>query len=260
MTESALVRASVAENVLTLVLDDESTRNAFTPALRDQLMPELDRAADDPDIRAVVLTGAGRGFCSGGNTRAMGTVTEDEKRASMLRTGQFIERLVTLPKPVVAAVHGYAVGAGISLALACDTVVVARGTRFIVGFTALGLIPDMGAHFFLARALGAARAKRLLWIDGRMDAEAAHAAGLIGELTAEDDVLTRATEVARALAQGPTLAIAATKSILADIDLEALRRTLRAEAETSAQLRSSIDHGEGVAALREKRQPRFTGR
>ena len=93
-----------------------------------------------------------------------------------------------------------------------------------------------------------------------MDAEAAHAAGLIGELTAEDDVLTRATEVARALAQGPTLAIAATKSILADIDLEALRRTLRAEAETSAQLRSSIDHGEGVAALREKRQPRFTGR
>ncbi|WP_342000245.1 enoyl-CoA hydratase-related protein [Microbacterium sp. LWH7-1.2] len=260
MDERSLLRTSAEGAVLVLTLDDAETRNAFTPTLRDQLAGALAAAVEDDSIRAVVLTGAGRGFCSGGNTRAMGTVTEAQKRASMLRTAEFVEQLVTFPKPVVAAVHGYAVGAGIPLALACDVVVAEQSTRFIVGFTALGLVPDLGAHFFLVQALGPRGAKRLLWSDGEVDADEAHRRGLVDELAGDGDGLSRAVALASGLAAGPTLAMGATKRIIADADLDDLRRTLRAEAEASARLRSSEDHIEGVAALREKRRARFTGR
>jgi 2-(1,2-epoxy-1,2-dihydrophenyl)acetyl-CoA isomerase len=260
MAEPPIVRSALEGAVLTITLDDPTTRNAFTPAVRDLLIPELERAAHDDAVRAVVLTGAGRGFCSGGDTRAMGTVTEEQKRASMLRTAEFVEQLVTLPKPVVAAVHGFAVGAGISLALACDVVVAAEGTRFIIGFTTLGLIPDMGAHYFLARSMGSRAAERLIWSGGVVDAREAHRAGIVDELTGAGDALATASGIATTFATGPTRAFGASKRIIADIDLDALRRTLRSEAEVSARLRSTEDHLEGIAALREKREPGFSGR
>jgi 2-(1,2-epoxy-1,2-dihydrophenyl)acetyl-CoA isomerase len=254
------VRSELVGATLVVILDDPTNRNAFTPTVRDALSAEFARAVEDRNVRSIVLTGAGAGFCSGGDTRAMGTVTEEQKRASMMQTALFVESMVTLPKPIVAAVHGYAVGAGISLSLACDVIVAAEDTRFIVGFTALGLVPDMGAHFFLQRSLGARKTKELLWDGGRWDADTALKLGLVNRVVPTGDALTSALALANSLASGPTLAFAATKQIIADLDLAALRATLQAEADTSARLRSSYDHVEGVTALREKRPPEFLGR
>lgn len=254
---SDLVRVVDDGPVRTLRLDDPGTRNAFTPEVRDVLLEQLHAAERDESVGAVVLAGAGRGFCGGGNTKAMGATTPRDKYRSMLRTAGLAEYLAAMPTPVVAAVHGFAVGAGLALALACDLVVVEEDAVLRTAFRGMGLTPDMGAHWYLLRAFGPWRTKQIVWQDQPIDAREAFDAGIVAEVVAPGEAYAAALRIARALADGPRDAIAMSKSVLARIQAADLGDVLAAEALGSALLRTTPDHAEAVAARREKREPRF---
>jgi 2-(1,2-epoxy-1,2-dihydrophenyl)acetyl-CoA isomerase len=237
---------------------DHPPVNAVTWALVDELDAALLAADADAEIGAVVLTGNGRGFCAGGDTRAMGANTDlVAKRALLGRSGAVIQRITGIGTPVVGAIHGFAVGAGISLAAACDVTVADVGTRMRMGFRDVAITPDMGAHHFLAQALGVRRAKELIWSGGEFTATEAMDWGLVNRVVPDGEALDAALDEAERLAAGPRAAIAYTKLVLAGADADRLRQVVDAEAWASALLRATGDHHEAVAAQREKRAPVF---
>ena len=170
------------------------------------------------------------------------------KHRLMLQSAGVAEQIVRLTKPVVAAVHGFAVGAGLSMAIGCDVTVAEVGTTFRMGFRDVAITPDMGAHHFLSEALGVRRAKELIWSGGGFTAEEGVAWGLLNRAVPEGQALAAAREEAIALAAGPRHAIAFTKAVLAGAQAEQLRQVLDAEAWASALLRTTADHREGVGA------------
>ncbi len=243
--------------VMTITLNRPDVLNAFNRAMHAALAEAL-KQARAPDVRAVVITGTGRGFCAG---QDLAEFTEMGSVADALRTTYHpnVLALRALEKPVIAAVNGACAGAGVSLACACDLRIAADTAAFVPGFIGIGLVPDSGGTFFVRRLLGPARAFEWLTSNRRLTAAEAHAWGLVSEVVEADALAARATEVAATYAAAPTRAIAMTKRLLDGAATNALEDQLELEAQLQNAAARTSDFAEGVAAFREKRPPNFTG-
>jgi 2-(1,2-epoxy-1,2-dihydrophenyl)acetyl-CoA isomerase len=243
--------------VQTITLNRPEKLNAFTRSLHEGLHAALDEARD-PAVRAVVITGAGRGFSAGQDLTAFG---EGGDVAEMLRATYHVTILAihALEKPVLAAVNGVCAGAGLSLACACDIRIASDAAFFVPGFVGIGLIPDSGGTYFLQRLLGTPRAFEWMTSNRRLTAAEAHAWGLVDEVVEADSFQTRVAERAAELAAGPTRAIARTKRLFDEAATSTLEEQLEREAEAQAEMARSDDFREGVAAFGEKREARFSG-
>ncbi len=239
--------------VLTLTLDYPERRNALAIPLREDLHRILEAAQGDAEIRAIVLTGAGGVFCSGGDISGMDSMDAEAARERMRRTHRIIRLMVAGRLPIVAAVEGWCVGAGLSVACACDTIVAAEDARFMAGFGKVGLIADLGLPFTLPARIGAGRARQILFYGTQLDAASAERIGLVDHVVPKGGALAKAAELAAFLAAQASLPIALTKQILA----EGLDRALEDERHFQASCFLSADHAEGRAAFLEKRAPRF---
>jgi 2-(1,2-epoxy-1,2-dihydrophenyl)acetyl-CoA isomerase len=244
--------------VQTITLNRPEKLNAFTLSLHGELHEALEEARD-PEVRAVVITGAGRGFSAGQDLTAFG---EAGDVAAMLRATYHVTVLAihSLEKPVLAAVNGVCAGAGLSLACACDIRLASDAAFFVPGFVGIGLIPDSGGTYFLQRLLGTPRAFEWMTSNRRLTAAEAHAWGLVSEVVEADSFPARVAERAAELAAGPTRAIAGTKRLYDEAATSTLEEQLEREAEAQAEMAQSEDFREGVAAFGEKRPPEFRGR
>jgi 2-(1,2-epoxy-1,2-dihydrophenyl)acetyl-CoA isomerase len=245
--------------VMTITLNRPDVLNAFDQAMQDGFRAAL-KEARDPEVRAVVLTGAGRGFCVGQDLKEFREGVGDISERLRTTYNRNVLSLRSLEKPVIAAVNGPAAGAGLALAAACDVRVAADSATFVPAFITIGLIPDTGASFFLARLLGYARAFEWLCSGKRLTAADAHAWGFVVEVVEDGKLLERAGAIGAELAALPTRAIGMTKRLLDHAAISTLEEQLELEAQLQAAAAESEDFAEGVAAFLEKREPRFTGR
>jgi 2-(1,2-epoxy-1,2-dihydrophenyl)acetyl-CoA isomerase len=245
--------------VLTITLNRPDVLNAFNAAMHAALAAAL-KEARDPEIRAVVVTGAGRGFCVGQDLtefrEAPGEIG-DRLRSTYHPN---IHAVRALEKPVIAAVNGPAAGAGLSFACACDLRLAADSATFVPAFVNIGLVPDSGGTFFIARLLGPARAFEWMTSGRRLTAAEAHAWGLVSEVVEGDGLAARAAELASSLAAMPTRAIGMTKRLFDAAPTNRLEEQLELEAQLQAAATKTEDFAEGVAAFLEKRDAEFKGR
>jgi enoyl-CoA hydratase/carnithine racemase len=255
----------VADGVATLTLDRPERLNALTFEVYADLRDFFQGLPERGDVRAVVITGRGRAFCSGGDVHEIiGPLVEADAQAHLeftRMTGAVIHAMRECPQPIVAAVNGTAAGAGAVIALAADLRVVARSAKFAFLFTKVGLAgADMGAAYLLPRVVGLGRASELLLLGDAIDAETADRYGLVTRLVDDDAVLDEASALARRLASGPSLAYAETKRLLSrELDLD-LTSAIELEAQVQARLMATRDYREFHAAFTEKREPKWEGR
>ena len=245
--------------VLTITLNRPDMLNAINGAVHRGIAAGL-KDARDPEVRAVVITGAGRGFCVGQDLREF-----DEHPGStgdMLRATYHPNVLAirALEKPVIAAVNGPCAGAGVSLACACDFRIAGESASFIPGFVGIGLVPDSGGSFFIGRLLGSARAFEWMTSNRKLSAAEAAEWGLVSAVVADADLAPHTAELAANYAAAPTMAIAMTKRLFEQAQLGTLEEQLELEAQLQTVATESEDFKEGVTAFREKRPPRFVGR
>ena len=255
----------VQDGVAQLTLNRPDRLNALGGTLRDDLLDAITRASADPQVRVMVVTGAGRGFCSGGDVRAM-----DEARESG-REGPLVDKFApsrdrTLlamrdaPQPIIAAVNGPAAGAGMNLALGCDMRIASTAATFSQAFVKRGLHPDWGGTYFLPRAVGMARACELIFTGDVIDAPEALRLGLVSRVVAPEELLPAAWALARKIAAGPPVAIRlAKRALYHNLDSD-LRGALEFETFAQNVCRETEDAGEGSRAFVEKRAPVFRGR
>lgn len=249
----------LAGGVATVTLDRPDALNALTRDSRRGLAEELRSLGQRSDVRAVVLTGAGRAFCAGQDLREEGAL--DDVEATIVDTYiPVIEAIQELPGPVIAAINGPAAGAGLSFALACDWRVMADDAVLMMAFSNIGLVPDSGGSWLLPRLVGYERAFELAATGRRVQADEASAIGLVQQVVPRDDVVTTAQALAAALAARPPLAVAWTKRLMREALSATLAETMRSEARVQADAVATADHAEGVRAFVEKRAPRFEGR
>jgi 2-(1,2-epoxy-1,2-dihydrophenyl)acetyl-CoA isomerase len=233
--------------------------NALTVQMADALMAALAAAEADNTCRAVLLTGAGRGFCAGQDLTAIVDAGSDEIAALLGHYNPLISRLRALPLPVVCAVNGVAAGAGANLALACDIVLAAKSANFIEAFCKLGLIPDTGGTWHLPRMIGLARATGLAMLGDKLDAETAERWGLIWKAIPDAGLMQDARAMAEHFAVAPTKGLAFTKKALQASFHNTLEQQLQLEAGMMRELGYSHDYREGVQAFIEKRPAHFKG-
>ncbi len=253
------IRSEQADGVATITLDRPESLNALNATMRRELRAALKAAARDEAVRAVIITGAGRGFCSGADLRG-GDTERDFRRVLTDEYHPLVMAIRDLPKPVIAAVNGVAAGAGVSLALACDLVYAAEEARFIQAFVRIGLVPDSGSTRVLVRALGRHRAAQLIFSGEPLSATEAHAAGLVNVVVPAAELAAAAQEAAARLATAPTTAIGYAKRAINHAEDALLSESLAMEAALQELAGRTDDHAEGVAAFGEKREPRFIGR
>jgi 2-(1,2-epoxy-1,2-dihydrophenyl)acetyl-CoA isomerase len=244
--------------VRVIMLNRPRRRNAIDLPLRALLAEVIEAAMEDDRVRVLVLTGAGGSFCAGGDIATMTRLAEEAARARAEAAQRVVRAIWTGRKPVVAAVEGAAMGAGLALALACDRVVAASDARLGTSFTRVGLAGDLGIFATLPARIGPAAARQLLMFAGEVDAAEALRIGLIDAVTEPGQALGRALSDARRLAAGPPLALAAVKSMLGRWPRDPFE-VLRAEVDVQVALFDSDDFAEGVAAYHERRAPRFGG-
>jgi 2-(1,2-epoxy-1,2-dihydrophenyl)acetyl-CoA isomerase len=245
--------------VLTITLNRPDVLNAFNKAMHDALAAAL-KDARDPEVRAVVVTGAGRGFCVGQDLtefqEASGEIA-DRLRASYHPN---IHAVRALEKPVIASVNGPAAGAGLSFAAACDIRIAADSATFVPAFINIGLVPDSGGTFFIARLLGTARAFEWMTSGRRLTAAEAQEWGLVSEVIEAERLAERTAELAATLAAMPTRAIGMTKRLFDGAATNSLDEQLELEAQLQSAATQTDDFREGVTAFLEKRDPKFEGR
>lgn len=255
----------VVDNVAIITLNRPEKLNAFSPAMRRSLRQAFKEVAESDDIRAMILTGAGRGFCSGADVstqaaRFQGAPAVQSRRELLDPIGLFGLIVRNLDKPTLAAVNGVAAGAGFSLALACDIRIASERARFTCAFIRRGLVPDTGATYFLPRLVGSARACELALTGDIIDAAEAERIGMVSRVVPHNELMKTATELATRIAKGPPIAMALAKRAIYKGMENSL--PLQLEYETYAQniCRATEDHREGVTSFLEKREPVFKGR
>ena len=248
-----------------ITLNRPDKLNALTSVMSDELCGVLEEIRDDEEVRAVVLTGAGRGFCAGQDLTEFRDTGDARDRLDIEQhLAETYHRLIPLivesPKPVIAGVNGVAAGAGLSLAIACDVRIASEEARFTQAFVKIGLIPDSGGTYLLPRVVGHAKALELSLSGEMIDAAEAHRIGLVSRVTPTADLEDEVRGYAAALATMPTLAIAEAKRLLRDAFTLDLREALHREAKAQARMGTTEDFREGVTAFVEKREPSFKGR
>ncbi|WP_306979881.1 enoyl-CoA hydratase/isomerase family protein [Streptomyces canus] len=258
------VRHIVDGQVSYITLDRPEVLNALTPGQRDLIVELLGRASADPDVRAVVLTGTGRGFCAGADLRGTSGAGErvagDVARTLRLGAQRLIAAVLDCEKPVIAAVNGTAAGLGAHLAFACDLVLAAESAKFIEVFVRRGLVPDGGGAYLLPRLIGPRRAKELMFFGEPLTAREAERLGLVNRVLEDEELTKTARAWAERLATGPTRALALTKQLV-NASLDTDRATaFAAEAAAQEINMTTQDAQEGVASFVERRSPEYRGR
>ena len=255
---------TVQDGIATLVMNRPDRLNALNNELSAALNEALSRIGANESVRAVVLTGAGRAFCSGGDLAAIGKGREAgdiEQLRPILRAGmQAVLKMRTIPQPVVAAVNGPAAGAGMNLALAADIRIASEESSFGQNFAKVGLFPDYGGTFFLPELVGPSKAAEMFYTGDMIDAQTALGLGVVNRVVPAAQLESEVGAFARKLAAGPPLAIRAAKRVLFGDNREALERALETEAEHQLACYFSEDCREGIRAFFEKRPPKFQGR
>jgi len=247
--------------VATLTMNRPERRNALHPSLDRDLRAAVDDVTDDPSIRAVVLTGAGDGFCAGADLSVLkdGPTPEELYEHLTTRYLPLVEALRACPKPVLAAVNGIAAGAGMALALACDLRTMADDASMLMAFSQIGFVPDSGASYFLVRQVGYARAFELAAEAQPLAADRCVDLGLANRMHPAGDLLAETKDWAHHLAQRPTTALALTKEALQHAQDHVLKESIEFESELQMNALQTRDHREGLTAFLEKRAPEFTG-
>lgn len=249
------------DQVALITLNRPERRNAMNQALNRDLLTAVRQAADDETVRTVVLTGAGQGFCAGADLTLFQPMPTPEQVYELI-LGDYRPLMLTLlemRKPVIAAVNGVAAGAGASLALACDLRIMAHDASILMAFSNIGLVPDAGATWFLARMVGYGRAYAIAAEGRRVMAEQCLELGLANKVVPADELRDQALNWAQRLAQRPTLALGFTKHALQHALLNDLASTIEFEARLQQQTIASHDFMEGVMAFMQKREPVFKG-
>ena len=244
--------------VLTITLNRPDVFNAFNAALHAALSAALEEAAA-PDVRAVVITGAGRGFCSGQDLKEFQEMPESIQERLERTYHPNIRAIRALEKPVIASVNGPCAGAGLSLAAACDIRIAADVATFVPGFIGIGLVPDSGGSWFVHRLLGFARAFEWMTSNRKLSAAEALAWGLVSEVVESDGLAARTAELAGFYAGLPTRGVGLTKRLFEHAYDASLEEQLALEAELQQEATGTADFAEGVQAFLEKRPPRFSG-
>jgi 2-(1,2-epoxy-1,2-dihydrophenyl)acetyl-CoA isomerase len=255
------VHYETAGDVAVIRLNRPKALNALTTELKEGLLAALRRAASGP-VRAVLLTGNGRGFCAGQDL--VEHAGKLESGSTALNTVQqhynpIVREIMTMPKPVVAAVNGVAAGAGAGLALASDFRIAAESASLVMSFSAVGLGPDTGVSWTLSRLAGPAKAAELLMLAQPIPAERALGLGLVTSVVPDDELSENALDLARRLAAGPTAAYGAIKEALLFASGHGLDDALEEEAVLQARLGQTVDHKEATAAFVRKERPRYVG-
>ena len=246
-----------------LTLNRPDRLNAFDEPMHHALATALDTIAQDDTIRAVLLTGAGRGFCAGQDLAAIGYAPDGTPPDIGATVDKFynplIRRLRALPKPIICAVNGVAAGAGANIALACDIVLAARSAKFIQAFAKIGLVPDSGGSFFLPRLIGEARARALMLLAEPITADQAQTWGMIWKAIDDTALISEAEALTAHLATQPTQTLALIKQAMNASAHNTLNTQLDLERDLQTKAGFTPDHAEGVRAFIEKRPPVFTG-
>jgi 2-(1,2-epoxy-1,2-dihydrophenyl)acetyl-CoA isomerase len=256
------VRYDVGGGVATVTLNRPEAMNSLTVEMKVALLQALERAGGDRGIRAVLLTGAGRGFCAGQDLREHGATLAAGAGASTVRQhyNPLVSAIVSMPKPVVCAVNGVAAGAGASLALACDLRLASTSASMLMAFARVGFGPDTGASWTLQRLVGRGRATELLMLAEPVDAARMLELGLVSSVVPPEDLAEAAALLAGRLAAGPTAAYAAIKEAVDFAASHGLADVLAKEAELQESLAGTADHAAATQAFLSKQQPRFEGR
>lgn len=249
-------------NVAKVTMNRPERRNALNDALHRDLLAAFGRAGDDSGVRAIVLAGAGKGFCAGADLSVFQQMpTPDEVYGAILDNYQPLMRLITsIKKPVIGAINGTAAGAGASLALACDLRVMADDSSIMLAFSNVGLVPDAGATWLLVRQIGYSRAYEIAIEGQKIPADRCLEWGLANKVTPADSLADVALAWAMKLAKRPTLALGLTKLAFDHAALNDVESTIEYEARLQKQTIPSHDHMEGVTAFLQKREPNFKGK
>lgn len=243
-----------------LLLNDPESLNALTFDMAAEICHALDHeVTKNKDIRALVLSGEGRGFCSGQNLKNRALETDDLVETVMASYFPIFERIRNARVPVICAINGVAAGGGCSLALAGDIIIAARSAKFIQVFSRIGLVPDIGSTYLLPRRIGRTRALKAMLTNDPISAEEALQWGMVTDIFADENLLGEAIAFAQRLAEGPTKTLVATRHLVDQSEGCDFKAQFRSELEAQAEIRGSKDAIEGVAAFVEKRTARFTG-
>ena len=254
---------SVTDRVATLTLNRPDRLNALSPPMLDALLAAVPRLAADPQIAVVVLTGAGRGFCAGGDVKSMAEGSSQmgvEDAVQRLRGRMEVSRLLhEIAKPTIAMVNGPAAGAGLAMALACDLRIAAQSARFITAFAKVGFSGDFGGSYFLSRLVGTAKARELYYTGESLDAAQALALGIVGTVVPDSELAQATMTLATRLARGPSIALGLMKQNFNAAETGTLSELLDLEALNQIKTGRTEDHQEAARAFVEKRTPIFRG-
>jgi len=254
---------AVENGIATLTLNRPERLNALSMEIRTGLLEALQRLGHDSNVGCIILTGSGRGFSSGGDVKSMGerSAAGFEPRAAGIQFSNQIPKLMrTIPKTVIAMVNGVAVGAGLSMALACDLRIAARSARFGTGFLKIGLSGDWGGTWTLTRLVGTAKARELYLLGDMIGADEALAIGMVNKVAEDTELLATTMAIARRIADLPQIAVGYTKRNLHAAETGDFQTVLDLEAFNQARCSQTEDHREAVRAFAEKRKPVFQGR
>ena len=247
--------------VAVVTLNRPEVLNALRKEMREELIVAFENFRKDDMVRAVVITGAGRGFCSGGDLKTFDQFKSPKRQGVVLdRVKHMVQAMTGLEKPVIAMVNGPAAGAGCNIALSCDIIIASEKAVFVENFIRVGLAPDWAGAYFLTRMVGIHRAKEIAFTGRRIDAGEAERLGLVNQVVPHQELEATTMELAGKLARSPTMAIGRIKQMMHKAWLMDLESVLDYEANINSQLLNSHDHKEGVKAFLEKRDPVFKGK
>jgi len=255
---------TIEDGIATLTFNRPERLNALSTPIMQGLLDGLPRLAGDPAVKVVVLTGAGRAFCAGGDVKSMAEGSEQRSTAeatTRLRSRMEVSRILhELPKPTIAMINGPAAGAGLALALACDLRIAGTSARLVTAFVRVGFSGDFGGSYFLTRLVGTAKARELYFTGRPVEAGEALSIGLVNRVIPDEELATVTMELARSLAQGPSIALSLMKRNLNCAENGSLAELLDMEAVHQVQTGRTEDHREAAKAFVEKRTPIFIGR
>ena len=251
------------QGVAVLILNRPASLNSFNSLMHDEVRAAMKDARDNSNVRCLVITGTGRGFCAGQDLSDRSVKVSDEApdlgESVEKNYNPLIRNIMTMEKPVLCAVNGVAAGAGASIALACDIVLAAKSAKFIQAFCKIGLVPDSGGTFNLVRALGLPRAKALALLGDKLSAEQAQNWGMIWQCVDDENLMDETMTLALHLATQPTKGLAKIKELMNNSFSTPMHQQLELEKYAMRELGRTSDYREGVSAFMEKRQPTFTG-